>query len=93
MACKKVPQQPPLRKLPEGQKGPPDRDACLYIDQAQYQQLDAYCGAIEGIAAAMRPHDEVAGLAEALQLAWDRITDILGEVERQNVACFFGGSN
>ena len=83
MADKKIPQ--PLEKLS------PDRDTRLYIDQSHYRVIDNCCGAIEGTVSAMRPVDEVAGLAEALHLAWDKITDILGEVERQECKKLLGG--
>jgi tRNA U34 5-carboxymethylaminomethyl modifying GTPase MnmE/TrmE len=84
MANKKIPQH--------FEKVPPTRENCLYLDQFQYDVLNNCSGAIEGIVEAMRPHDEVAGLAEALHLAWDKITDILGELEGQKVSRFCGGA-
>jgi hypothetical protein len=81
------------KKVPQNfEKVPPTRENCLYIDQFQYSVIDNCAGAIEGIFAAMRPHDEVAGLAEALALVWDKLTDILGEVEGQKASRFCGGA-
>ena len=80
------------KKIPQSfDKVPPTRENCLYIDQFQYHVIDNCCGAIEGIVDAMRPVDEVAGLAEALRLAWDKITDMLGEIEYQDCKKLLGG--
>jgi uncharacterized protein (DUF934 family) len=84
MADKKIPQ--PFEKVP------PDRDTCLYIDQFQAEVLNNCARAVEGIATAMRPHDQVAGLAEALAIVWDKLTDILEEVAEQKASYFCGGA-
>jgi tRNA U34 5-carboxymethylaminomethyl modifying GTPase MnmE/TrmE len=82
MAEKKIPQH--------FEKVPPTRENCLYLDQFQYEVLNNCAGAIEGISDALKPHDPVAGLAEALEIVWDKLTDILGELEGQKVSRFCG---
>jgi hypothetical protein len=90
MAEKKVPHR--SSKAPSRIENlPPDRDSCVYLDDSQYQTLNNCCGALQGITDAMRPIDGAEGLAEALHLVSDKMTDIIDEAESQKVTKLCGG--
>jgi hypothetical protein len=90
MACQKVSHYPP--KSQEDQKLLPSGDTCLYIDKDQSSVLDECAEAVQGIATALRTIDEASGLGNALKIVYDKMTEILGEVEGQSVSYFLGSA-
>jgi hypothetical protein len=67
-------------------KVPQSLTPSLYLNQNQITVLNDCAGAVEGIADALAVHDQVAGLGSALGCVFHRMTDVLDEVERQELS-------